>query len=245
VHRAALLVCLSATAAHAQGRIALDEDQLAVDVTAEINLAHNYIGEPLSLAPDARWGATNRLTIGLTHSRASVDRFEPGGSLCLTTDPLYCDSTYRGSTLDARYLVADGAVQVAPRVRALLVDVAPVATAFSFGALVRWQRGRVAIVSDPYVQLGVAGVSKGNRSGVVIPVELAVALARVELALHSGWNTDFAVIEDGWHIPIAIGGRVAITRAVAVGATLGFASLLGPQNTPKQRVLFVSVGWRR
>ena len=45
-------------------------------------------------------------------------------------------------------------------------------------------------------------------------------------------------------MPIAATVRARATAEVDVGATLGFASLLGPQNTPKQRVLFLTVGWR-
>jgi hypothetical protein len=236
-------VCLWATAAHADSPIALDRDELAVELTIEVNLAHHYFGQPLSLAPDLWWGATDRLTLGVTHSHASVDRFEPGGSLCVTTDPLYCDSPYRGSGLDARYSIVDGVL--AARVRALLVDVAPIKTAFTFGALARWHRGRVALVTDPYLQLGVAGVPRGNRSSVVVPVELAITVARrIDLSLHSGFISQLVALDGGWHIPVAVGARVALTPALEVAATLGFASLLGPQNTPKQRALFVSVGWR-
>lgn len=239
-------MCLLAATAHADDDVALDASEVAVDLHVEVNLAHHFIGEPLSLSPDVWWGATDRLTLGVTHSHASVDRFEPGGSLCVTTDLLYCDSAYRGSGLDARYQLADGPLEVAPRVRALLVDVAPVKTAFTLGALARWHRGRVAVVTDPYLQLGVAGVTRGNRSAVVIPVELAIAVARrVELSLHSGFTSQLAALDGGWHIPVAVGGRVAVTRAIDVGATLAFASLLGPQNTPKQRALFVSIGWHR
>lgn len=238
-------MCLWATAAHAGDDVALPANELAIDLNVEINLAHHYLGEPLSLSPDVWWGATDRLTFGVTHSHASVDRFEPGGSLCVTTDPFYCESPYRGSGLDARYLLVDGPLEVAPRVRALLVDVAPVKTAFTVGALVRWQRGRVALVGDPYLQIGVAGVPRGNRSALVVPVELSVAVVpRVALSLHSGFTSQLTALDGGWHVPIAVGGRVAVTHALDVGATLGFASLLGPQNTPKQRALFFSIGWR-
>jgi hypothetical protein len=45
-------------------------------------------------------------------------------------------------------------------------------------------------------------------------------------------------------VPLAFGVRARATSTVDVGATLGFASMLGPQNTPKQRVLFVTASWR-
>lgn len=227
----------------------LDEGQLAVDVTLEVNLAHNFWAEPLSLAPDVWWGVTPKLTVGLVHSNASVDRFAPGSSLCLRTDDgaLYCDALYRGSGIDARYLAVDGDIAIAPRMRVLLRDVDPFKPAITLGALAKWQRGRMAVTVDPYLQLGLANTGVGNRAQIWIPVQLAVQpTCRWQIALHTGWNSEVATVtKDGWHIPIALGVQARATTEIDLGATLGFASLLGPQNTPKQRVLFVTMGWRR
>ena len=247
-------MCLAPTAARADGRahdivkrpIVLGAGTFAAELTVEINLAHNYGAAPLSLAPDVWFGATDALTVGLVHSGDSVDRFVPGGSLCLRTDPLYCASLYRGSGIDARYLaVARRGISIAPRVRALVRDIDPFKPAVTVGALARWTRGRFAIETDPYLQLGLANTEDGNRAAVVVPVQLAVQpTCRWLVALDTGWNSELHLLEDGWHIPVAIGARARATEHVDVGATLGFATLLGPQNTPKQRVLFVSVGWR-
>jgi hypothetical protein len=255
VLRALFLVCLAATAVRADGHardiverpVVLGAGAFAAELTLEINLAHNYWAEPLSLAPDVWWGATDALTIGLVHSNHSLDRFVPGGSLCLRTDPLYCDSLYRGSGLDIRYLaVARGPLSVAPRVRALVRDVDPFKPAATIGALARWTRGRFAIEADPYLQLGLSNTEDGNRAALFVPLQLAVQpTCRWLLSLDTGWNSELRVLRDGWHIPVGIGARARVTEHVDVGATVGFATLLGPQNTPKQRVLFVSLGWRR
>lgn len=225
----------------------LDAGQLAAELTLEINIAHNYWAEPLSIAPDLWWGATSRLTLGIVHSNASVDRFAPGASICLTEDPLYCDSPYRGGGLDARYLVLErDGLALAPRARLLARDLDPFKSALTLGALARWSRGRWAITTDPYVQIALANSELGNRSALFVPVQLAVQpTCRWQLALDSGWNSELAVIEDGWHIPVALGVRARATSHVDLGVTLGFASLLGPQNTPKQRVLFLSLAWRQ
>ena len=69
-------------------------------------------------------------------------------------------------------------------------------------------------------------------------------LARWELSLRTGFHSDLAVIRDGYHIPIALATRVAAHSHVDVGAMLGFASLLGPQNTAKERALFFWVAYR-
>jgi hypothetical protein len=231
--------------------IVLGAGELALDLTLEVNLAFSSKARPLSLAPDLWLGATSRLTIGLVHSNASVDRFEPGGSVCLRQDETryYCDRTYRGSGLDARYAAItgalSGALSVAPRARVLVRDVDPFKPAVTLGALAAWSAGRYAVRTDPYLQIGLASTGAGNRAQLWLPLQLAVQpTCGWEVALHTGWNSELAVIRDGWKVPLALGVRARATTHVDIGATLGFASLLGPQNTPKQRVLFVSVGWR-
>ena len=221
--------------------IVLDRGQL--DAELVLGISGSPIGEPTSLSPDVWFGATERLTVGVIHSSRSVDQFSPAASFCVRHELYTCPRTYHGSGLDARFAALPW---LAPRVRLLLRDIDPAKPALALGALVHWTRGRFAITSDPYLRLGLANTELGNRHALVLPVAFAVQpLARWEVSLHTGWNGDFAVIEDGWHVPVAIGTRVAVTSEIDVGALLGFATLLGPQNTPRDRALFVSVAYRR
>ena len=90
-----------------------------------------------------------------------------------------------------------------------------------------------------------ANTDQGNRSALFVPITFAVQpLARWEPALRTGFNSDLAVISDGWHVPIAIATRVAIEAHIDLGVMLGFSSLLGPQNTAKERALFFMFAWR-
>lgn len=251
--RALVLVCLLAGHARANSDdlvsrpVVLPHNGIAAELTIEANLAHNFWASPLSLAPDLWWGATDRLTLGLVHSSASLERFAPGGSVCVRTDDvLYCDSFYRGSGFDARFLAYNGGgIGIAPRVRLLARDIDPFKPALTVGALAKWTRGRYAITVDPYVQLGLANQELGNRSQLFLPIEFAVQpTCRWQLALSTGWNSAFTGLSDGWHVPVAVGARARATMQLDVAVTVGFPTLLGPQNTPKQRVLFVAVGWR-
>ena len=210
-------------------------------LVTEIDLDAGHVAQPTSLAPDLWWGVAPRWTIGLVHSHASVDRFEPGASFCLgSSDVLACKHVYRGSGFDARY---DALSWLAPRVRLLLRDVDPVKPAVTLGAFVHRQWGRWAIEGDPYLQIGLANIDRGNDHAVVLPVRGAVDVASWRAWIDTGWNSDFSVIADGWHVPLGAGARARV-GSIDVGGELAFPSLLGPQNTPKERVLLVFIATR-
>lgn len=227
----ALAVLLVATTAHA-------------DVRVDVSLAASLltpVAHPLSLAPDIWWGATPRLTIGLIHSSQSLDQIDARQSFCLRSGDYGCAHTYLGSGVDARYLVVDAPVQVSPRVRALVRDTDPFKPAVTLGALVRYPFGDWSLTADPYLQLGVANTDEGNRAQLWLPVFLQWKW----VWLHTGWNGELATIRDGWHVPIALGGRYDIDACWAVALEAGFATLLGPQNTPKDRTAILTVSFRR
>src|SRR5262249_52087441 len=124
-------------------------------------------------------------------------------------------------------------------------DIHPWKPAATLGAQLRWRHGRLAVTGDPYLLIGLANTDQGNRAALYLPLELAVQPARrVALVLDTGWNTELAVWRDGWHVPIGIGAVVRAMEQLDIGATLGFPELLGPQNTPKDRVVFVTLAWR-
>jgi hypothetical protein len=52
-------------------------------LTLAVNVQQRAITEPTALSPDAWWGVLPRLTIGLTHSDASLDQIATSGSFCV------------------------------------------------------------------------------------------------------------------------------------------------------------------
>lgn len=205
-----------------------------------MDLAPGHVAEPTSLAPDVWWDATPRLTVGLIHSHASVDQLRPGATFCVTTgDPLACQHAYAGSGLDVRYAVLPW---LEPRARFVVRDIDPVKPALLAGAFIHHTWGRWGLAADPYLMGGLANMTEGNRSAVFLPVRGSVAIASAQLWLDTGWNTELRTWSDDWHVPVGVGASVG--GDVSVGAELGFRTLIGPQNTPKERVLFVFVTTR-
>lgn len=227
----AVAVLLVATTAHADVR---------VDVSVEASLL-TPLAHPLALAPDIWWGATPRLTIGLIHSSQSLDQIDARSSFCLRSGDYGCEHFYLGSGIDARYQILDGAVQLSPRVRALVRDVDPFKPAITVGALIHYPFGDWSLTSDPYLQVGLANTDEGNRAQLWLPLFLQWKF----LWLHTGYNAELANAGDAYHIPIALGGRYQIDACWGISLEAGFASLLGPQNTPKDRTAILTVTWQR
>jgi hypothetical protein len=244
VRRAVLVVALLSTNARANPLV-LEQDQIQAVVTSEIELAPRSIAVPISFAPDVWLGVTPRLTVGLIHSNASISRIARAASFCFEHDFYGCDRTYHNAGLDVRYAMQDGALAVAPRVRFLLRDVDPYKPALTAGALLRWQRGPLAITGDPYLRIGIANTDQGNRTALWLPVMLSVSpTSRLDLALHTGYDSDLAVWHDGFHIPLALSTRGRITDSIELGMLGGFTSALGPQDTTLRRQLWIWLGWR-
>ena len=226
--------------------LVLARGQLDAEVVIGAGIAPATLGEPLSLAPDAWWGATDRLTLGIVHADPALDRYDAGGSVCVRTLALVCEHAYHGGGLDARWrALADGGFEVAPRARLLVRDVEPWKPAITLGALARWTHGRVELTGDPYLQLGLANTDRGNRAQLVVPVAVSVGLARTwRLELATGYESELAVWRDGYHVPAYLEVQLAATAHVELAAAVGFTSAYGPQASGKERSAFLSVGWR-
>lgn len=247
--RVALAVLLVASSAHADSNdlitrpLVLAPGGLTAQLTVEYSLTTRSAGKPISLAPDAWYGVTDRWTLGVIHSNASVDRIDARSSICLRGTELTCDSAYRGSGIDVRYRLRD---DVVPRARVLLRDIDPMKPAIALGALVRWTYGRFAVRSDPYLRFGLANRDQGNRAAFVLPVWIGFQpTCRWLLELHTGADGDLAVIRDGWHMPLSAVITARATRAIDVVVEAGFRQLYGPQIDIKERTLMVTVAYSR
>ena len=229
--------------------LVLDATHFTAALTFEANLAPLQVGSPTSLAPDLWYGVTRDLTVGVIHSDASIDRvpafFEPGETICVHLEEVSCPRHYHGSGVDGVYAIQRGALDVALHARFLIRDVDPIKPALTLGSTLRWRHRWLSVVGDPYVQLGLANRSAGNRAELWLPVTVAYApIARASIELHTGYNSDFAVWNDGYYVPVLVRVRGRVIDQLELGAGIGFASVLGTQNNPRERMMEVDVTWR-
>jgi hypothetical protein len=225
--------------------VPLADGQVEADLTIEANMHPSEFAEPLSIAPDLWFGASDRLTLGVVHSDPAIDRLEPGASLCVRTFVMGCDRVWQRGGIDALWTLQRGELAIAPRLRFLVRDVDPVKPALTIGALVQWSRGRWSAWADPYVMLGLMNQAEGNRSALFLPVTGTVHVTcRWAIDLRTGWDSEFHEWHDKWHVPMWLGTRVLASAHVELGLALGFFSALGPQNDGNERALFATGGFR-
>lgn len=202
------------------------QGHVETDLTVEVNLRPTHVADPWSLAPDAWFGVTDQLTLGVITSGPAIDRFEPAPD-------------YRHIGVDGLWKLGD---DVAARARFLMREMEPDKPAVTLGALVRWGH---FFVADPYVQFGLENQARGNRAQIFLPVTVTVEpICGWAIDLRTGFDSDVALLDDGgWYIPMYVGTRVRVDPHVEVGAAVGFFSAIGPQNNGDNRTLFVTTRW--
>jgi|GEM_PF-1366878 len=229
--------------------LVLDANHVAAALTFEANLAPGQVASPASIAPDFWYGITSELALGVIHSDASIDRvpvfFEPGGSICVRLETVSCPRHYHGSGIDGLYQIVRGELDIAVHARLLLRDVDPIKPAITGGATLRWMNHWLSVVADPYIQFGLLHLSAGNRAELWLPITIAFApVALVSLELHTGYDSDLAVWNDGYHVPLMARTRIRVTGHLDAGVAAGFASLIGTQNIPRERMMAFDLAWR-
>lgn len=246
-----MLIVLAASPASADSDdlvtrpLVLDRHELHAKLSLEYSLHGRTENRPLALAPDLWVGVTQELTVGLIHSSQSVDRIGARSTVCLQQSTFGCDAAYQGSGVDARYRLREGQLAIAPRMRVLVRDIDPWKPAVTIGTLARWSRTRFSITTDPYIRLGLANRDQGNRAAFVLPLWFGVQpTCRWLVELHTGAAGDFAVLADGWHMPLGLVVTARATRALDVSVEAGVSQIYGPQIDIRQRFVMASVAYR-
>jgi hypothetical protein len=239
---ACAIAAISTIPAVASPPIALEPGQFTAEVVGAIDLDKSYIGKEISLSPDVWIGLPHAITIGAIESDQAVDRLDSGSSICVVKTTYACDRALHNGGLDARIAVTDW---FAPRVRVLVRDVDPWKPAATVGALLKRSRGRWTLWSDPYLRIGLENTDRGNRAYLVVPVYIEASLAarRVDLAFHTGYDSELVGWRDDYHVPAAIAARVRVGDGVELGAEGGLRTALGPQNSSGYRTLMLSVAF--
>jgi hypothetical protein len=217
-------------------------------LVTEANLSALDLWQPISLAPDLSCGTAIGLTVGVIHSARALSRIDAGDGLCLTGEDDGCPRIYDGGAVDVRLRMPGGrAVRVALRARLVAKSLDPFKPSARLGALVRvgGRTGRLSLLADPHVSLGLAAEELGNRDFVALPLVGQLQIGhRVALELITGVRGEMAGFDEKFTIPVGVGIIATPTADIDVGLEAAFSKLLGPQNTFKQRYAALFVTWR-
>jgi hypothetical protein len=225
--------------------LVLAPGQCQAALVVESNESARRRFEPLSLAPDLHCGILPRVALGVTHSARSLSLVDSGGGLCLSGEDGGCAALYDNTALDALAHLRGGAAAVAARARLVAASYSPFKPSLRVGALARVRHGRVALLIDPHVVIGLANRDRGNRDQLNLPVRGQVQVgSRVLLTFVSGVRGELAVFGEAFAVPIGAGVEVSTAPAWDIGLEAAFPRLLGPQNTFKDRHVALYLAYR-
>lgn len=211
----------------------------------ETSLSIRRMYEPTSLAPDVWFGVTDDITVGVVHSARALSLVDSGLGWCFRDETHGCAAAYDNLGVDARWSFVRGELSAAARARFVVRSIDPRKPRLAAGGLIRWQRGRFAVTSDPSLSIGLANRARGNRAALDVPLWLAVQpTCRWALHLRSGVTGSLETYRDTYEVPIGIGVTVSPHRLVDISAEAAYRRLLGPQNEFKTRQAWIAVTGR-
>lgn len=194
--------------------------ELATHAEMSLSSDANYL--PVSVAPDLRYGVTDRLTVGLIHSnRAAGFEGQAGNGLCLGGEANGCSTVYNRTGLDGMFSLSGGGSAWALALRGYAMfrghsDMVPFGVTGGGGVRARWHKGQLALVLDP--MLAVAYTRDGDTE------LLAQFLGRVQyqagpnFALYAGAGY-YGPVDEAGMVPLMAGVLFAVDENIDVGAS--------------------------
>jgi hypothetical protein len=212
--------------------------------TLRANLSKSAVGEPISLSPDIYVGLNSMLTVGVIHQVG----------VCLTPgEENGCPTAYHDVGAEAIYsFMHGGNAQVALRGGLVMPLFSPFTLGVQGGAIARIRGGKVAIVAEPMIYLGLAGRSNDNdglvtraREIVDIPGAFQVSVQPQTTAyLTSGFRESLRDFGDTYEIPLGLGVNFALNHRLDLGGEFRLENLLGQNGNFDRRILFLRAALR-
>ena len=193
-------------------------------------------GEPILLAPELRYGLSDKLQIGLTHTFHS---FFPPAGFCVSGEENKCPKVYNAIGAEAEYVLTryGGTLDVSARggltIGRFDPDFALGATA---GLEMRLRGGSIAFIVDPNLYIGIIerdtfpfGMADDSHPDYLfVPATLQYQLnAQAAVYLVSGLNTPLKDMGDFYQIPAGLGFIYAVNVRMDAGVELNFANVAG------------------
>lgn len=186
--------------------------------TLRLNLSKDAVGKPISLAPDIYFGVNDKLSVGVTH----------GTGICLTGADNGCAKAYNDVGIDALYaLMGKGNLQVAGHGGLQMASLSdPFLMGINLGLLVRIRSGKIALVADPRINIGVTERDAGNKESLIIPAWLRFqASTQANLFVRSGAQGPLDGFGDAVGIPLGVGADYTLNNRLDFGFEFAFSDI--------------------
>jgi hypothetical protein len=197
-------------------------------ILLDVNLSSDLAAQPISLAPDLYYSATDKLQLGLLHQGPMGWQARPGVGLCLTGKDNGCPRVYQNVGFDLMYGLAFGEYHLSAHGTLFIDHFDPTTTSLAVGFAGKAHFGeRVALFFDPKI-----AISLNERDAqddiLYIPLELELqADARTAVKILSGVSGGLSAFGDTYQIPLGVGVMRNLNPHFDLGARFSFDNLLG------------------
>jgi hypothetical protein len=211
--------------------------------TLQMNLSADDVAAPISVAPSLWYGATDKLTVGLTHdfgttpwtprpvfrglSRTVLGMetgYLAGTGICLTGTDNGCPRPYDNLGVDVLHSLKVGRLAVASHPGIDVGSFDPFFLDVRIGILgTLMVTPKLALVFDPRLQIGLTSRDEGNTEAIDLPVWVWYEINnKVSAYLHSGLRGTFDGFGDNYAIPVGIGASYKVNYKLTAGLDFAF-----------------------
>jgi hypothetical protein len=200
-------------------------------ILLDINLSSDFVGKPISLAPDLYYSVSDKLQIGLLHEGPMGWQARPGVGLCLTGSDNGCPHVYDNVGFDAMYAVELGRMHLSTHTSLFFTSFDPTTVSLALGVAGKARLGKdFALLFDPKI-----AVELTERDTVddmlYVPLELQYQAApATTLKLLTGLSGGLSTFGDTYQIPLGIGVLQNLNKHFDIGLRFSFDNLLGHQE---------------
>ena len=216
----------------------LAESDFTVGMMLEINASSGAAFQPVSLAPDIWYGASERLSIGVVHSGLGQTGFfgKTGNGFCFTGSSNGCAKAYDAFGISSRYslfsktLGAYGAVGLAGEIGIFTRTLENLSLASKVGFALIWERGRVQLAAAPSAWVGTARRGSSNPDELFLPVSAHFTVSRrLRAGVQFGYAAELNYAKRS-RFPLSAGLDLSVNERVQFTVVFSFPEIAGKQS---------------
>jgi hypothetical protein len=223
---------------------------ISIDGDVAIGMASGAAGKPISIVPNAYYGVTDTLTVGLaSNPNSEIFQNVAGAGLCLSGEADGCAKIYNNISLDGLFSFSrSGTMDVAAHGGLDTIFGENTLAGLRAGVKGKLLAGPLVLVFDPWIRFGLNN-RDFNKEMLNIPVRVGfMATPQLNVGVSTGiWgmlNPPVGGFGDLYVIPVGAGATFAISDALAARAQFTFDNLAGKNGGADFRTFSLGAVYR-